>query len=103
MDFLDVPGASGTRYRFHRADLAALPSAAGNAVAVAGAPPRLKFILCAAAHSLGRAAPALTAALADDPQARLFLRLNVSRAAREAEHADIVAAVRPDADLPDLE
>jgi hypothetical protein len=103
MDFLDVPGASGTRYRFRRADPGALPAGAGNVVAVAGKPPSQRFVLCAAARSLGRAAPAITAALHAHPGTRLYLRLNVARATREAEHADIVAGVRPDADLPDLD
>lgn len=103
MDFLDVPGASGTQYRFRRASVAELPVNAGNVVAVAGASARPRFVLCAATRSLHRAAPAIDAALREAKGAKLFIRLNVARAVREAEHADIVAAVQPDADLPDLD
>ena len=101
MDFLDVPGASGAHYRFRRVDRDGLPPGGGNLVAVGGAPPHRRLLLCGTARSLVRAAPALEAALAN-PAAAVFVRLNVARAAREAEHADIVAAVRPDADLPEI-
>jgi hypothetical protein len=102
MDFIDVPGASGTRYRFRRAELHALPPAAGHLIAVTGSPPALRFRLCAAARSLSRSAAEIAAALDGDQGTRLFLRLNVARAARDAEHADIVAAIRPDTELPNL-
>lgn len=102
MDFIDVPGASGTHYRYRRSSLEELPPTAGNIVAVVGAPPRRRFLICAAARSLSRARPELEAVLRENRGARLFVRLNVARAVREAEHADIVAAVAPDADLPDL-
>ena len=103
MDFLDVPGASGTQYRFRLARVGELPVTAGNLVAVTGAPARRRFLLCAAARSLNRAAPAVDAALREAPGAKVFIRLNVARAVRQAEHADIVAAVSPDTDLPDLD
>ena len=102
MEFLDVPGASGTQYRFRRASLADLPSTAGNVVVVTGEPPRTRFRLCAATHSLSGAGPQIQAAVREVRGARVFVRLNVARAVREAEHADIVAAVRPDAELPEL-
>lgn len=103
MDFLDVPGASGTQYRFRRAEMAELPITAGNVVAVSGGGPQRRFLLCGAAPSLNRAAPALETALRETREAELFVRLNVSRATREAEHADIVAAVSPETDFPDLD
>lgn len=102
MDFLDVPGASGAQYRFRRASVPELPATAGNVVAVTGTPPRARFLLCGAARSLSQAGPTLEAALSRAPGATLFIRLNVGRAVREAEHADIVAALQPDADLADL-
>lgn len=102
MDFLDVTGASGTRYRFRLARLDRLPAAAGNLIAVTGAPPRLVYVLCAAARSLASAASPVHDALAGVRDVRAYVRLNVARATREAEHADIVAAHAPAHDLADL-
>jgi hypothetical protein len=101
-DFLDVPGASGARYRFRRAALNDLPVGAGNVVAIAGDPAQPRFLVCGEARSLARAAQALGHALSGAPSARLFIRLNVGRTVRETEHADIVAAVQPDRALTDL-
>jgi hypothetical protein len=102
MEFLDVPGASGAQYRFRRSTMAELPMTAGNVIAVVGAPAKRRFLVCGAARSLNRAAPEIEAALRETRKAQLYIRLNIARAVREAEHADIVAAVRPEADLPDL-
>lgn len=95
-DFLDIRGLSGALYRFRRAKLADLPVTAGNVVVVTGGPDRPQFRLCGTARSLCRAVPALQDALVDHRGARVFVRLNVARSVREAEHADIVAAVQPD-------
>ena len=103
MDFLDVTGASGRAYRFRSVSLQQLPATAGNLILTTGARPRLGYRLCAAARSLNRTAPAVREALAGAHGARIFIRLNVSRAARDDEHADIVAAVRPELDMPDLD
>ena len=103
MDFLDVPGASGATYRFRHAKLAELPATAGNVVVVAGTPARPRYLACGAARGLSAAAPALEALLGGTRGARLYIRLNVARGVRQAEHADIVAAVAPEADLPDLD
>lgn len=102
MEFLDVPGASGAHYRFRRSTMAELPMTAGNVIAVVGAPAKRRFLVCAAARSLNRAAPEIEAALREARKVQLYIRLNIARAIREAEHADIVAAIRPEADLPDL-
>lgn len=102
MDFLDVTGASGTTYRFREARLDRLPASAGNLLAVTGAPPRLGFVVCAAARSLAAAAAPLREALDGVRGVRAYVRLNVARATREAEHADIVAAHPPAHDLPDV-
>jgi hypothetical protein len=101
-DILDIVGASGTPYRFRRANLDDLPATAGNVVVVTGGPSKPRIHLCGAARSLMRAAPTLKEALAGVRGARVFIRLNVARAAREAEHADIVAAVQPDQAYDDL-
>jgi hypothetical protein len=103
MEFLDVTGASGAAYRFRSASLDDLPATAGNLILTTGRPPTLGYRLCAAARSLNRAAPVLREALVDLPEGRVFVRLNVARTSREAEHADIVAALAPDLDLPDVD
>ena len=101
-DFLDVPGASAARYRFRRASLADLPVGAGNVVAVTGVGGSRKVIFCATARSLARAAGDIRNALAEHGQVAVFIRLNVARATRETEHADIVAAARPALIFDDL-
>lgn len=101
-DFIDLPGASGARYRFRRAAPAELPPTAGNLVVATGQGGRLKVLLCGAARSLSKAAPAAAEALKASRDARLYVRLNVARTTREAEHQDIVAAVAP-AEVADLD
>lgn len=101
-DFLDVPGASGAQYRFRAADLAELPATAGNLLVAFGEGTRLKVLLCASAQSLAKAAPAATEVLQANGGARLYVRLNVARTTREAEHEDIAAATSPDTVAPDL-
>ena len=103
MDFVDVTGASGAAYRFRAATLEQLPATAGNLIVATGAPPRLSVRLCVSARTLQKAAPAAREALALAHSGRVFIRLNIARATREAEHADIVAAVIPDLDLADLD
>lgn len=102
-DFIDIPGASGTPYRFRRITPAELPATAGNLVVAVGQPPRLKVIFCGSARSLARAAATVDESLKANRGAKLFVRLNVARAVREAEHADIVAAVAPEIEVADLD
>lgn len=102
-EFVDLQGASGARYRFRRADLAALPAMAGNLVVASGAPGRLKVRFCGAARSLAQAAPAIAQALSAHRGARLYIRLNVARTTREAEHADLVAGLNPETQTGDLD
>ena len=102
-DFLDIAGASGAQYRFRGAAPAELPQMAGNLVVATGSRARLRVLFCGAARSLVRAAPVVTETLKANRNARLFVRLNVARAVRDAEHADIVAAVQPETEAPDLE
>lgn len=102
-DFLDIAGASGAQYRFRSAAPAELPPMAGNLVVATGSPARLRVLFCGAARSLVRAAPVVTETLKANRNARLFVRLNVARAVRDAEHADIVAAVQPETEASDLD
>lgn len=100
-DFLDVPGASGAVYRFRRAQVTQLPATAGNLLVVTAAKGRRHYHVCAAVQSLGLAAA--LPPVAERPRgAQVFIRLNVARTVRQAEHADIVAAVQPDQALDDL-
>lgn len=101
-DFLDVSGASGARYRFRRTAPTELPPTAGNLLVATGSSPRVKVLFCGAASSLSRAAPVVSEALKSHRDARLFVRLNVARTVRDAEHADIVAAVGPETEAADL-
>lgn len=90
---LDIIGASGAVYRFrlHRPGQA-LPATAGNYVYVqAGSRPPV-ILCCGEASSLVQAG---NAARDVEEGAALYLRLNVSRATRVAEHEDIVAAAAP--------
>jgi hypothetical protein len=102
-EFIDLAGASGTTYRFRQVELGDLPATAGNLVVASGAPARPKAWLCAVAPSLSRARPAATEALKAHRDARLYVRLNVARTVREAEHADLVAGVSPEAVVNDLD
>jgi hypothetical protein len=98
-DFIDLTGASGTPYRFRRVDVGDLPTMAGNLVVARG---QAEVLLCGAARSLSRAAPAAAEALQAHRDARLYVRLNVARTVREAEHADLVAGVSPATAAADL-
>ncbi len=101
--FLDVPGASGARYRFRRVEVRDdLPVNAGNFVAVTEDESAHRYLACGTARSLSRAAPAIREALGESRGSALFIRLNVSRAVRDAEHDDIVAAVAPARRFEDL-
>ena len=103
MEFVDVIGASGAAYRFRAATPEQLPVTAGNLIVATGTPPRPGVRLCVSTHTLQRAAPAARDALAATRSGRVYIRLNIARATRDAEHADIVAAVAPDLDLRDLD
>jgi len=102
-DFVDLQGASGAHYRFRHTDLAALPAMAGNAVVAAGPPTKLKVLFCGSTRSLAGAAPKIRETLAGRRDARLYVRLNVARTTREAEHADLVAGLKPEAHADELD
>lgn len=102
MNFLDLSGVSGAVYRYRRVSLDELPATAGNLVVTAASPTGRRYVLCAAARDLSRARAHLELLLREHHDADLFIRLNVARATREAEHADVVAAVQPTAELSDL-
>lgn len=91
MDFIDIPGSSGTAYRFRRWPRSgAHPSIAGNFAVVVE---RTGAVLAVGVvDDLSRVREQLETL---PPGATLFTRFNVARRLREAEHADI-APTHPD-------
>src|SRR5438067_11786881 len=85
MDFIDIPGASGTAYRFRRwPSSGSHPAIAGNFVVVAEN--TRKVLAVGVIDDLSR----VRAELEHLPRgAALFTRLNVVRREREAEHSDL--------------
>lgn len=102
-EFVDVSGASGAAYRFRRTTPAELPAMAGNLLIATGGAGRLKVLFCGSARNLAGAAPRVAQTLKASRRAKLFVRLNVVRAARDAEHADIVAGVAPASEDADID
>jgi hypothetical protein len=85
MDFIDIPGVTGTQYRFRRwPDFGATPPIAG-AYALVDLTTH-KLVALGVMDDLSQAQVALTV----PPRTALFTRYNVSRTHRETEHADIV-------------
>lgn len=101
-DFLDLQGASGAPYRFRHVTVEDLPTMAGNVVVVTPPYPLRAVVFCGAAECLANAAPRLGPTLAAHPGAQVYVRLNVARATRETEHADLVAGVAPSAHANNL-
>lgn len=94
--FIDVSGASGAIYRFHRvSDAARLPATAGNFIFLGSGPDGDTLIGCGTAHSLALARAAWTSAIEQHQATAIFVRLNVSRSTRAAEHDDIVEQHQP--------
>ena len=95
-EFVDLRGASGSLYRFRLwPEGGAHPPIAGNYIVLREDASELKVLLAAVTADLSQAAVEARKALAKDPQARLYTRLNVARAVRNAEHEDIVEAYKP--------
>ena len=95
-EFVDLRGASGSLYRFRLwPEGGAHPPIAGNYIVLREEASELKVLLAAVTADLSQAAAEARKALAKDSQARLYTRLNVARAVRNAEHEDIVEAYRP--------
>jgi hypothetical protein len=94
-DFIDLLGASGASYRFRRRAPGAshLPTA-GNYVLVQEAASGFKVLLVGASIDLSLTRPPAPPR-AGRKETHLFTRLNVARAVRAAEHADLVEKYRP--------
>ena len=88
MDFIDISGASGATYRFRIWPEGGghLP-VAGNFVLVREARYPVDVVVIGVTNDLSRARSAAGAKDGD----RVYTRLNVARATREAEHDDMIA------------
>ena len=95
-EFVDLRGVSGNLYRFRLwPEGGAHPPIAGNYIVLREEASDLKILAAAVTGDLSQAANEGRKALAKDPGARLYTRLNVARAVRNAEHEDIVEAYKP--------
>lgn len=95
-DHIDLQGASGATYRFRLvADPAALPATSGNFVYVRWRGAAAQVACCGAVNSLTSATRLWDAAVRAHGADGLYVRLNVARAIRDAEHEDLVARQRP--------
>lgn len=95
-EFIDINGASGAKYRFRRIDgPMRLPATAGNFIFMRACPGGEEMIGCGAVSSLARAATAWSTAAVEHQADTIYIRLNVSRTIRAAEHEDIVAEQAP--------
>lgn len=94
-DFIDLSGASGALYRFRIwADGAAHLPVAGNYVIVKAEPEGFSVLLVGLTNDLSRARGDWGKA-AKHGATHMFTRLNVARATRVMEHADLVAGHEP--------
>ncbi|UTP38256.1 hypothetical protein M9M90_13640 [Phenylobacterium sp. LH3H17] len=87
MDFIDLFGASGATYRFRLwSEGGALLPVAGNFVVAVAGPASVEVLVVGLTNDLSRAEAA-----AGSEEGQIYRRLNVARAAREAEHDDLAA------------
>jgi hypothetical protein len=95
-DLIDLQGASGATYRFRLiADPAELPATSGNFVYVRWRGSAAQVFCCGAVNSLGAARRLWDEAVRAYGATSLYVRLNVARAVRDQEHADLVGKYRP--------
>lgn len=95
-DHLDLKGASGATYRFRLiADPGQLPATSGNFVYVRWRGLTPQVFCCGAVNSLSAATQSWDEAVRAYGALGLYVRLNVARAARDEEHADLVEKHRP--------
>jgi hypothetical protein len=95
-DHLDLQGASGATYRFRLiAETGELPATSGNFVYVRWRGQTPQVFCCGAINSLSAASRAWDEAVRTHGVTGLYVRLNVARARRDEEHADLTAKYRP--------
>jgi hypothetical protein len=94
--FLDLAGASGLTYRFHRVERTdQLPAIAGNFAYVRGEGRSFSVVGCGTADTLLRAGDHWPEAIEAYQADGIFVRLNVSWKTRGREHEDIVLKLQP--------
>jgi hypothetical protein len=95
-EHLDLQGASGATYRFRlMGDPEQLPTGGGNFVYVLWRENIAQVPFCGAVSRLSAATIFWDEAVRLHGVQCLYIRLNVARARRESEHADLVEKVRP--------
>jgi hypothetical protein len=95
IDFIELQGASGARYRFRAADLASLPAAAGNFVLVRREPDGAVVVGSGSANNLSEATSRCSAAFQEHRADAVFFYLDITRRGRTQVHEDITALHRP--------
>ncbi|MGZ3274970.1 MAG: hypothetical protein ACXU82_00135 [Caulobacteraceae bacterium] len=94
--FIDLEGASGATYRFHRVnDLSNLPAIAGNFAYVQGDGPKPLVVCCGTDETLLKAAARWPSAQQTHKATAIYVRRNVSWRVRAYEHEDIVKKHHP--------
>ncbi|QUD89552.1 hypothetical protein [Phenylobacterium montanum] len=102
--FIEIAGVSGTVYRFQWVSgPSRLPATAGNFIFFRSAPDGDEIVCCGTARSLVLAATAWERARDQYGAASIYVRLNVSRAIRSAEHQDIAARQAPMVTITELD
>jgi hypothetical protein len=94
--FIDLEGASGATYRFHRVDdFSNLPAIAGNFAYVQGDGPKPVVVCCGTDDTLLKATARWPAAQLAHRATAIYVRRNVSWKVRAHEHDDLVKKHRP--------
>ena len=94
--FIDLQGASGATYRFHRVDDPSnLPAIAGNFAYVQDDGPTPVLVCCGTDDTLLKAASRWPSARQTHHATAIYVRRNVSWKVRAFEHNDIVEKHRP--------
>jgi len=94
-EVIEIEGASGRFYRFIRGSLVSTPSDAGNFVFVTKEIP--STIVCSGTTAdLGLAARFWNSVPAPAPETRFYIRRNVTKTMRQAEHDDICLKHAPE-------
>ena len=96
LSFIDLEGASGATYRFHRVDdLSTLPAIAGNFAYVQEEGSKPLVVCCGTDETLLKAAIRWPSAQQTHRATAIYVRRNVSWKVRAQEHDDIVKKHQP--------
>lgn len=95
IEILDLVGASGASYRFRLVEPARLPVTAGNFALVRFAGGAPEVVCLGSANKLLLAEDAQAEVVRSNGEVALYMRLNIGRGLRVAEHEDLMGAYRP--------